>query len=168
MANKEMETLILIILVLVFFQSGQICMSTERIVVQSAVADQFRQKVAEHAEKLFGKDVPALCLVNAAAVTKNKKLVADAVSRGAKVIFGDANGNEGRDTQMRPIIVDGVTQEMDLYKTESFGPTVSLFVVDSEEEAIALANDTEYGLTAAVYTQNLFRGLRVAKQVESG
>ncbi|EPS27859.1 hypothetical protein PDE_02803 [Penicillium oxalicum 114-2] len=151
-----------------FMHSGQICMSTERIVVQSAVADQFRQKVAEHAEKLFGKDVPALCLVNAAAVTKNKKLVADAVSRGAKVIFGDANGNEGRDTQMRPIIVDGVTQEMDLYKTESFGPTVSLFVVDSEEEAIALANDTEYGLTAAVYTQNLFRGLRVAKQVESG
>ncbi|KAF7719881.1 Aldehyde dehydrogenase family protein [Penicillium ucsense] len=151
-----------------FMHSGQICMSTERIIVQRGVVDQFRQKIAEHAEKLFGKDVPALCLVNAAAVTKNKKLVSDAVSRGANVLFGDANGNESNDAHMRPLIIDGVTKEMDLYKTESFGPTVSLFVVDSEEKAIALANDTEYGLTAAVYTQNLFRGLRVAKQIESG
>ncbi len=143
-------------------------MSTERIVVQRGIADQFRQKIAENAEKLFGKDAPALVLVNAAAVTKNKKLVSDAVSRGANVLFGDANANESVSTCMRPVIVDGVTKEMDLYATESFGPTVSLIVVDTEDEAIAVANDTEYGLTAAVYTQNLFRGLRVAKQVESG
>lgn len=143
-------------------------MSTERIVVQRGIADQFRQKVAENAEKLFGKDAPALGLVNAAAVTKNKKLVSDAVSRGASVLFGDANANESVSTCMRPVIVDGVTKEMDLYATESFGPTVSLIVVDTEDEAIAVANDTEYGLTAAVYTQNLFRGLRVAKQIESG
>jgi acyl-CoA reductase-like NAD-dependent aldehyde dehydrogenase len=143
-------------------------MSTERIVVQRSIADQFRQKVAENAEKLFGKDAPALGLVNAAAVTKNKKLVSDAVSRGAKILFGDANANESVNTCMRPIIVDGVTKEMDMFATESFGPTVSLIVVDTEDEAIAVANDTEYGLTAAVYTQNLFRGLRVAKQIESG
>lgn len=143
-------------------------MSTERIVVQRGIADQFRQKIAENAEKLFGKDAPALGLVNAAAVTKNKKLVSDAVSRGANVLFGDANANESVSTCMRPVIVDGVTKEMDLYATESFGPTVSLIVVDTEDEAIAVANDTEYGLTAAVYTQNLFRGLRVAKQIESG
>ena len=143
-------------------------MSTERIVVQRGIADQFRQKIAENAEKLFGKDAPALVLVNAAAVTKNKKLVSDAVSRGANVLFGDANANESVSTCMRPVIVDGVTKEMDLYATESFGPTVSLIVVDTEDEAIAVANDTEYGLTAAVYTQNLFRGLRVAKQIESG
>lgn len=143
-------------------------MSTERIVVQRGIADQFRQKIAENAEKLFGKDAPALGLVNAAAVTKNKKLVSDAVSRGANVLFGDANANESVSTCMRPVIVDGVTKEMDLYATESFGPTVSLIVVDTEDEAIAVANDTEYGLTAAIYTQNLFRGLRVAKQIESG
>lgn len=143
-------------------------MSTERIVVQRGVADQFRQKLAQSAEKFFGKDAPASGLVNAAAVTKNKKLVSDAVSRGANVLFGDANANESVSTCMRPVIVDGVTKEMDLYATESFGPTVSLIVVDTEDEAIAVANDTEYGLTAAVYTQNLFRGLRVAKQIESG
>lgn len=143
-------------------------MSTERIVVQRGIADQFRQKLAETAEKLFGKDAPALVCVNAAAISKNKKLVSDAVSRGANVLFGDAGANEASNTSMRPIVVEGVTKEMDMYATESFGPTVSLMVVESEEEAVALANDTEYGLTSAVFTNNLFRGLRVAKQIESG
>lgn len=143
-------------------------MSTERIVVQRGIADQFKQKLAETSEKLFGKDAPALVLVNSAAVSKNRKLVSDAVSRGAKVLFGDASASESTNTSMRPIIVDGVNKEMEMYATESFGPTVSLMVVDTEEEAVALANDTEYGLTAAVFTSNLFRGLRVAKQIESG
>ncbi|CAG8369000.1 unnamed protein product [Penicillium salamii] len=151
-----------------FMHSGQICMSTERIVVQRGIADAFRQKLAETAEKLFGKDAPALVLVNSAAVAKNKKLIGDAVARGASVLFGDANANESINTGMRPVIVDGVTKEMDMYATESFGPTVSLITVDTEEEAIALANDTEYGLTASVFTNNLFRGLRVAKQIDSG
>ncbi|KAJ5436290.1 Aldehyde/histidinol dehydrogenase [Penicillium cf. griseofulvum] len=151
-----------------FMHSGQICMSTERIVVQRSIADEFRQKFVETTEKLFGKDAPALVLVNSAAVTKNKKLVADAVSRGAKLLFGDADASESINTGMRPIVVDGVTKEMDMYATESFGPTVSFMVVDTEDEAIELANDTEYGLTAALYTNNLFRGLRVAKQIDSG
>ena len=143
-------------------------MSTERIVVQRGVADAFRQKLADTAEKLFGKEAPALVLVNSAAVVKNKKLIDDAVSRGAEVVFGDAKANESVATGMRPVIVGGVTKEMDMYATESFGPTVSLITVDTEEEAIALANDTEYGLTASVFTNNLFRGLRVAKQIDSG
>lgn len=143
-------------------------MSTERIVVQRGVAEVFRQKLATVAEQIYGKEAPALGLVNSAAVVKNKKLVRDAVSRGATVLFGDADANESIDTTMRPLIADGVTKEMDIYATESFGPTVSLITVDTEEEAIALANDTEYGLTAAVFTNNLFRGLRVAKQIDSG
>lgn len=69
---------------------------------------------------------------------------------------------------MRPIVVEGVTKDMDLYHQESFGPTVSLISVDSEEEAVALANDTEYGLSASVFTKDLAAGLRVAKQIESG
>lgn len=143
-------------------------MSTERIVVQRAIADKFRQLLAENAEKLFGKAAPAPVLVTSAAVKKNKTLVADALSKGASVLFGDANATESSDHSLRPVIVDNVTKDMDLYSTESFGPTVSLIVVDTEEDAIALANDTEYGLTAAVFTDNLFRGLRVAKQIEAG
>lgn len=143
-------------------------MSTERIVVQRSIAGQFRQLLVEAAEKMFGQNAPAPVVVASAAVDKNKSLVADAVSKGATVLFGDANAIESTSTSMRPVIVDGVTKDMDLYATESFGPTVSLIEVDSEEEAVALANDTEYGLTAAVCTSNLFRGLRVARQVESG
>ena len=143
-------------------------MSTERIVVQCSIAGQFRQLLVEAAEKMFGQNAPAPVVVASAAVDKNKSLVADAVSKGATVLFGDANAIESTSTSMRPVIVDGVTKDMDLYATESFGPTVSLIEVDSEEEAVALANDTEYGLTAAVCTSNLFRGLRVARQVESG
>ncbi|KAF4216064.1 hypothetical protein CNMCM8980_009240 [Aspergillus fumigatiaffinis] len=151
-----------------FMHSGQICMSTERIVVQRAIADKFRQLLAENAEKLFGKAAPAPVLVASAAVKKNKALVTDALSKGASVLFGDANATESSDHSLRPVIVDNVTKDMDLYSTESFGPTVSLIVVDTEEDAIALANDTEYGLTSAVFTDNLFRGLRVAKQIEAG
>lgn len=69
---------------------------------------------------------------------------------------------------MRPIIIDGVNKDMELYHAESFGPSVSIIEVASEEEAIEIANDTDYGLTGAVFTENLARGLRVAKQIESG
>ncbi|KAL4939843.1 hypothetical protein BDV06DRAFT_29208 [Aspergillus oleicola] len=151
-----------------FVNSGQVCMSTERIVVQRSVAEKFQTLLAETVEKIFGKNAPAPVLVASAAVQKNKGLVDDAIGKGANVVFGDAKASESSANSMRPVIVGNVTKEMDLYATESFGPTVSLMVVDSEEEAIELANNTEYGLTSAVFTSNLFRGLRVAKQIESG
>ncbi|EAU35649.1 conserved hypothetical protein [Aspergillus terreus NIH2624] len=151
-----------------FMHSGQVCMSTERIIVQRGVAEKFRELLAGAAEKVFGQHTPAPVLVAAAAVSKNKALVADALAKGAEVVFGDAAATEACGSSMRPLIVGNVTKAMDLYATESFGPTVSLMVVDSEEEAVALANDTEYGLSSAVFTDNLFRGLRVAKQIESG
>ncbi|KAL2871091.1 aldehyde dehydrogenase [Aspergillus lucknowensis] len=151
-----------------FMHSGQICMSTERIVVQRGVAEKFQELLVDAAEKVFGKNAPAPVLVAAAAVKKNRDLVTDAVSKGADVVFGDPKANESCANSLRPVIVGGVTKEMDIYATESFGPTVSLIVVNSEEEAIELANDTEYGLSSAVFTSNLFRGLRVAKEIESG
>lgn len=143
-------------------------MSTERIVVQRSIAEKFCKVLAETAEKVFGKDAPAPVLVASAAVNKNKGLVNDALSKGANVVFGDPSSTEACNNSMRPLIVGNVTREMDIYSTESFGPTVSLLIVDSEEDAVALANDTEYGLTSAVFTDNLFRGLRMAKQIESG
>jgi acyl-CoA reductase-like NAD-dependent aldehyde dehydrogenase len=69
---------------------------------------------------------------------------------------------------MRPVVIEGVKDGMDLYYTESFGPTVSLIIVDTDEEAIKIANDTDYGLASAVFTENLQRGLRIAKQIETG
>jgi acyl-CoA reductase-like NAD-dependent aldehyde dehydrogenase len=69
---------------------------------------------------------------------------------------------------MRPVVLDGVTPNMDIFYTESFGPSVSVIEISSEEEAVQIANDTDYGLSAAIFTESLGRGLRVAKQIESG
>ena len=71
-------------------------------------------------------------------------------------------------TAMKPVVIEGVKEGMDLYYQESFGPTVSLFVVESDEAALKIANDTEYGLASAVFTENLQRGLRIARQIETG
>ncbi|KAI1963441.1 hypothetical protein LOZ58_002275 [Ophidiomyces ophidiicola] len=151
-----------------FLNSGQICMSTERIIVQRSVAEKFRYFLVDTMKTMYHDNVPSPVLVSAAPVAKNKKLVSDALAQGAGLVHGDPHKIESTDTRMRPIIVENVTPEMDIHSTESFGPTVTLFVVDTEDEAIELANDVEYGLSAAVFTSNLGRGLRVAKQIESG
>ncbi|CAK7221828.1 hypothetical protein SCUCBS95973_004632 [Sporothrix curviconia] len=159
-----------------FKHSGQICMTTERIVVQRKVADEFRRLLVATADQLHGDTTAPPVLVNEAAVRKCKGLVADAVAKGARLLFGqletaDHNAIDAPDqcrARMRPVVVDNTTPDMALYATESFGPIVSLFVVDTEEEAISLANDTEYGLTAAVFTRDLLRGFRVAKALETG
>ena len=151
-----------------FGHSGQICMSTERILVHSSIADKFREALKAAMDKIYGKNSPAPILVNAPPVKKNKKLVEEALSKGAKILTGDLNAKEETDTRMRPIVVDNITKDMDIYQTESFGPTTSLIVVESEEEAIEIANDTEYGLSSAVFTEDLAAGLRIAKQIETG
>jgi acyl-CoA reductase-like NAD-dependent aldehyde dehydrogenase len=107
-------------------------------------------------------------LISEAGVKKNKLLIKDAVSKGASILHGEMEAVEDTNTKMKPIGVKGVQEGMDLYKTESFGPTVSFIVVDTEEEALRIANDTEYGLSAAVFTEDLRRGLRFAKEIESG
>lgn len=158
-----------------FLHSGQICMATERILVHKAVKAQFIEAFKGAAEAIFGGDKPAPILVQSAGVEKNKRLVSEAVKAGAKVVHGDHEKDEAHPetkevskTRMRPVIVDGVKKDMELFYTESFGPTVSIVEVESEEEAIKIANDTEYGLSGAVFTENLARGIRVARQIESG
>ncbi|OAA48539.1 Aldehyde dehydrogenase domain protein [Metarhizium rileyi] len=151
-----------------FIHSGQVCMSTERILVHKAIKDAFQQKLASAAAAVFPGDGEAPVLINSAAVQKNKLLVSNATERGASILHGNITAHEISDTRLRPIIVSGVTPEMDIYKTESFGPTVSIIEIESEEEAIRIANDTEYGLSSAVFTEDLRRGLRMAAQLETG
>ncbi|KAI9821067.1 MAG: hypothetical protein M1827_003800 [Pycnora praestabilis] len=150
-----------------FLHAGQICMSTERIIVHSSISRDFSEVLKAAIKNIFGSDT-AQVLVTPAGVKKNQKLAHNAFKSGAKVMIGSADTEESSDTRMRPIVIEGVTKEMDLYYQESFGPSVSYMTVDSEAEAIELANDTEYGLTASVFTENLGTGLRVAKQIESG
>jgi acyl-CoA reductase-like NAD-dependent aldehyde dehydrogenase len=149
-----------------FLFSGQICMSTEKILVHKKVSQEFQQKFTAKVEAMWSGDAPIL--INANAVQKVKTLLEDAVGKGAKVIQGDPQAQEASNTRLRPIVISNVTPQMDLFGTESFGPSVSLIDVETEEEALRLANDTEYGLTSAVFTEDLRTGLRFARGIETG
>jgi benzaldehyde dehydrogenase (NAD) len=152
-----------------FMNQGQICMSTERIIVVDAVADafvaKFQAKVATMAvgDPREGK-TPLGAVVDAKTVGHVESLVADAVAAGAvRVNGGDSNG-----VLMPATVVDKVTPAMKLFRDESFGPVVGVTRARDEAHAIELANDTEYGLSAAVFTKDTARGLRVARQIKSG
>jgi acyl-CoA reductase-like NAD-dependent aldehyde dehydrogenase len=150
-----------------FLHAGQICMSTERIIVHEKVADAFKEALKPTVNQVFG-ETSSLTLISEAPVRKNKDLLQDAIGKGASIIHGDASHNADMKTAMRPVVIEKVTKDMDLFNTESFGPTVSMYTVASDEAAIELANDTDYGLAAAVYTEDLRRGLKLAKKIKSG
>lgn len=151
-----------------FLHSGQICMATERILVNRSVLEPFKSALQEWVSRIFSTSEPAPVLITSAGVEKNRKLIADAKAKGASIVAGDPEVKEQSEHRMRPIVVGDVTKEMDLYHTESFGPSVSLIAVDSDDEAVDIANDTDYGLSGAVFTEDLKRGLRIARQIESG
>ncbi|KAJ7077388.1 Aldehyde/histidinol dehydrogenase [Mycena belliarum] len=158
-----------------FIHAGQICMSTERIIVHKDVHDQFRTALQAAVARFAPANVPAPVLIQGAGVARNRALIAEALGKGATLLHGDHAAEEAHPetgapsaTRLRPIVVDGVTPEMALWRQESFGPSVSIIAVASEDEAVALANDSDYGLNGAVFTRDLARGLRVAKRMECG
>ena len=152
-----------------FFNQGQICMSTERIIVDESVADEFVAKLSAKAATLIAGD-PAkpgfilASMVSAVAAEKVKSLVEDAVAHGARLTVGGRI--EGSITQAT--VLDGVTNAMKIYSQESFGPVVSVMRVKGDDEAIRVANDTEYGLSAAIFSKDASRALRLAARIRSG
>ncbi len=151
-----------------FANQGQICMSTERVIVAASIADEFAARLAQRVAALPVGDpsghVVLGSVVGMQTVQRVRRLVADAVARGAKLLAGgDAAG-----TIMQGVVVDHVTPDMDLFREESFGPQVSITRVTSDQEAVRLANDSEYGLSAAVFSRDIARALAVARQIDSG
>lgn len=152
-----------------FMNQGQICMSTERIIVVDAVADAF---VSKFAEKVAGMAVgdpregktPLGAVVDRKTVDQVNALVADAVGAGAVQVTGGTTDG----VLMPAHVIDKVTPSMKLFRDESFGPVVGIVRARDEAHAIELANDTEYGLSAAVFTRDTARGLTVARQIKSG
>jgi len=152
-----------------FMNQGQICMSTERIIVVDAVADAFVEKFAAKAASLAVGDpregkTPLGAVVDLKTVSHVQSLVADAVADGAVQVAG----GEAKGVLMPATVVDKVTPAMRLFREESFGPVVGVIRARDEEHAIALANDTEYGLSASVFTRDIARGLKVARRIQSG
>jgi vanillin dehydrogenase len=152
-----------------FMHQGQICMSTERIVIDESIADEFATRLGERAAELKvgdprESDTQIGPLVNAGALTRIEELVADADAKGAKVV----TGGEAEGPCFQPTVLLGVTPEMRIYAEESFGPVVSVIPVAGEEEAVRTANDTEYGLAAAIFSRDVPRALELAQRIESG
>lgn len=152
-----------------FANSGQICMSTERFIVDNKVADQFISKFAAKAQTLPLGDprkgpVVLGSVVDQATVERCNAMIDDAVAKGAKIICG----GKAENTLMPATLIDGVTAEMRIFHEETFGPVKGIVRVNSEEEAIACANDNEFGLSSAVFTRDSARGWRVAARIEAG
>ncbi|EMD9436769.1 aldehyde dehydrogenase [Burkholderia cepacia] len=152
-----------------FFNQGQICMSTERVIVDRKVADAFVERLVAKARTLKAGNPAAPGVVlgtleSAAAAQRIAAMVDDARAHGAALPLGcEVDG-----AVMQPTIVDGVTRDMQLYADESFGPVVTVQRVDGDAAALAAANDSEYGLSAAVFSRDIARAMQVAKQIESG
>jgi acyl-CoA reductase-like NAD-dependent aldehyde dehydrogenase len=148
---------------------GQICMSTERIILVEAIAAEFVRKFVAKAQSMRAADpreasAPLGAVVDRKTVTHVNKLIDDAAARGARVMCG----GKADSVVMPATVVDGVTAEMSLYRDESFGPVVGIIRANDEAAAVRIANDSEYGLSAAVFTADAVRGLRVARQIRSG
>jgi vanillin dehydrogenase len=152
-----------------FMNQGQICMSTERLVVDEAIADAFVRKLAAKAATLVAGDprkgkAPLGALISADAVERVLSLVRDAVAKGAHLLCGGhANG-----VLMDATVLDHVTPAMRIYHEESFGPVAAVIRVTGADEAVRVANDTEYGLSAAVFGQDVSRAFDVARRIQSG
>lgn len=151
-----------------FMNQGQICMSTEKIVVDEKIADQFAEKFAAKANALPAgnprEQVVLGSVVDKAAVERASALLEDALEKGAKQIAGDKPDG----VIMKAIVVDKVTPDMRLYQEESFAPIVGIVRVKGVDEAVEKANDTEYGLSAAVFGKDVQRALSVARRIRSG
>jgi acyl-CoA reductase-like NAD-dependent aldehyde dehydrogenase len=152
-----------------FMNQGQICMSTERIVVVDAVADAFAEKFAAKARTLVAGDpreanAPLGAVVDRSTIERVQRLIADAEAKGARRLCG----GEADGVLMSATVIDGVTPQMALYAEESFGPVVALIRARDEADAVRVANDSEYGLSASVFTRDIARGLKVAQQIQSG
>ena len=152
-----------------FMHQGQICMSTERIVIDRSVADEFAQRLGKRAGSLKLGDprdpgTQIGPLVNQDALTRVTALVHDAVSKGAKVVVG----GKALGACFEPTVLMGVTPEMRIYSEESFGPVVAIVPVDGVDEAVRVANDTEYGLCAAVFSGDVNAAMAVARRLETG
>ncbi|MBI4046272.1 MAG: aldehyde dehydrogenase family protein, partial [Devosia nanyangense] len=152
-----------------FMNQGQICMSTERIVIDAKIADRFVAALAAKASTLKAGDprkgnTPLGCLVDPTAAQRIDGLVKDAVARGAKL----SAGGHIDGTIMEATVIDNVTSGMRLYREESFGPLVVVIRVGSIDEAVRVANDTEYGLASAVFGRDVTRAMGVASRIEAG
>ena len=152
--------------------TGQTCVCTNRFIVQAGVYDEFAEKLAAETAKLrvgngLEENVVQGPLINAAAVEKVERLISDAKNKGAKITTGGER-LEKDGLWFKPTVLTHMTPDMDIAQQEIFGPVSALFKFETEDQAIALANNTEYGLAAYFYARDIGRVWRVGEALEYG
>jgi succinate-semialdehyde dehydrogenase/glutarate-semialdehyde dehydrogenase len=155
-----------------FRNIGQACTAANRFIVHEAVADEFAARVTERVQAFkvgrgTEEGVQIGPLINADAVEKADSLVRDATERGAKVLTG-GHPVDGQGTFYEPTVVTGVRPGSDILREEIFGPVLSIVTFGDEDEAVRIANDTEYGLVGYAYTKDLARGQRLIDSLQTG
>ena len=154
-----------------FRNAGQTCVCANRIYVQSEIYDVFVEKLKIKVEQLHvGNGLDATTdigpLINRKAILKVEEHIQDALTKGATLVTGNTSNSDGN--WCTPTVVKDVTQNMLCAKEETFGPFAPIFKFESEEQAIAMSNDTEFGLAAYVFTQNINQFIRVSRGLEYG
>ncbi|TYL45879.1 aldehyde dehydrogenase family protein [Nocardioides sp. BGMRC 2183] len=157
----------------VFGNAGQLCLHMERLLVHAEVYDDFRDRFAARVRRLrlgadYGLDTEMGALANPAHLARVAGLVDEAVAAGATALAGGRARPDLGPTFYEPTILEGVTPEMRVHREEIFGPVACLHRVDSVDEAIRLANDTEYGLNASVWTADPAAAMRIAERLDTG
>lgn len=151
-----------------FFHQGQICMTAGRHIVHETVADEYVEKLSKRAENLpvgdpFREEVAMGPLINQRQFDRVKGMVDEAVDGGATM----ATGGPDEGLFYRPTVLTGIGTDMRAYREEIFGPVAPVVTFGDEDEGVAIANDSEFGLTAAIQTGSMDRGLRIAKRIRS-
>ncbi|KAJ5591900.1 uncharacterized protein N7459_002269 [Penicillium hispanicum] len=169
-ADADMQTAVQGVLAGAFLNSGQICMATDRILVHSSIAFAFVDALRK--ALTAGVDASALppTLINTGSKMRVDALIMNAVTEGAHFISGSVDMTYPADSgvHMAPTIIGGVREGMPLWQEEAFAPVAACMVFETEDEAIRLANGSGYGLSASVFTEDLRRGLAMAKRIQSG
>ncbi len=155
-----------------FRNSGQTCVCANRIFVQAGIHDRFVEALSTAVAKLnvgdgFSRDVQQGPLINLEAVEKVESHISDAVSRGAKVVVGGNRHSIGG-TFFEPTLITSATMDMTIASEETFGPVAPIFIFETEEEGLEMANSTPFGLAGYFFTQDLARMWRVSEKLEVG
>ncbi len=170
--DADLDTAVDAAMLAKFRNIGEACTAANRFLVHASVADEFTRRITERVRGLrIGRGteegVSIGPLINDAAVAKAERLVSDAVERGAQLVLGGERVDRPG-TFFAPTVVAGVRAGSEILREEIFGPVVSIVPFEDEDEAVRLANATEYGLVSYVFTRDLARGQRMIERLETG